>query len=71
MTEFEQCTIYSREGDTCEISCRLGLWSVTGSYGTTLIDEAHHYFVQYRNAGEYSGILGGPSVVDLVSGVAK
>ena len=56
-TEMEKCTIYTRRGDRCEIKCRLGLWSVDGLYGLALINEANHYFQQYKSDGEYDKLL--------------
>jgi hypothetical protein len=58
-TEMEKCTIYTWRGDRCEIKCRLGLWSVEGPYGLALINEAAHYFRQYREDGEYNELLSG------------
>ena len=55
--EMEKCTIYTRRGDRCEIKCRLGLWSVDGLYGHALINEANHYFQQYKSDGEYDKLL--------------
>lgn len=58
MTDMEKCTIYKREGSRCTISCRLGNWSVEGPYGLALMDEARHYFEQYKADGEYDELLG-------------
>ena len=58
MSDLEKCATYKREGDRCTISCKLGLWSVTGKYGLALIDEADHYFRLYKSDGEYKEILG-------------
>jgi hypothetical protein len=66
-TEMEQCCNYARDGDVCTISCKLGLWSVSGPYGLALIDEATHYFHQYKSDGEYSSLIGGPTVVEVFS----
>jgi hypothetical protein len=67
MTDMEKCTTYKRDDDRCTISCNLGLWSVSGKYGLGLINEASHYFEQYKADGEYSEILGGKSVVEVLS----
>ena len=56
-TDMEKCTIYMRRGDRCEIKCKLGLWSVEGPYGLELINEANHYFRQYKEDGEYDALL--------------
>lgn len=58
LTEIERCTVYTRKGGRCEIRCRLGLWSVEGPYGLSLINEAEHYFQQYKEDGEYDKLLG-------------
>ncbi len=59
LTDMEKCTVYTRRGDRCEIRCRLGLWSVHGPYGLDLINEAEHYFKQYKADGEYDLLLEG------------
>jgi len=58
-TEMEKCTTYTRTGDSCSIRCNLGLWEVSGKYGLKLINEATHYFEQYKSDGEYHEIIGG------------
>jgi len=62
----EKCTVYGRIGDECTISCRLGLWSVSGKYGLDLIREAEHYFQQYKSDGEYADILGGEDAASVL-----
>jgi len=57
-TDLEKCAIYTRRGDRCVIKCKLGLWSVEGPYGLALINEAEHYFQQYKADGEYDQLLG-------------
>lgn len=64
-TDIERCVTYKRSGDVCTISCNLGLWEVSGPYGLEVMNEASHYFEQYRSDGEYSAILGGPSVAEV------
>ena len=66
-TDMEKCTTYKRKGGTIYIDCKLGLWGVSGPYGLKVINEASHYFEQYKSDGEYSEILGGPSVMDKIS----
>lgn len=56
-TDMEKCTTYKRRGDRCTISCKLGLWSVEAPYGLALINEATHYFEQYKSDGEYDELL--------------
>jgi len=57
LTDMEKCTTYRRHGDRCEIKCNLGLWAVEGPYGLALINEADHYFQQYKEDGEYDSLL--------------
>ncbi len=64
MSDMEKCTTYRREDETCTISCNLGLWAVSGKFGLALINEATHYFEQYKSDGEYSEILGGKNVLE-------
>ena len=66
MTDMEKCTTYKRHGDRCTIKCNLGLWSVEGKCGLSLINEASHYFEQYKADGEYSEILGGESSIEKI-----
>ena len=70
MTDMEKCTTYSRNGDVCTISCKLGLWAVSGPYGLNLINEASHYFEQYKSDGEYHMFLGGPTPAEVLAGSA-
>jgi len=64
LTDMEKCTIYTRIDKLCTIKCRLGLWSVEGKYGLDLINEASHYFEQYKADGEYEQIIGGESSIE-------
>ena len=59
MTDLDKCATYKREGNRCTISCKLGLWSVEGKYGLELINQAMHYFRQYKADGEYHSLIGG------------
>jgi hypothetical protein len=68
MTELEQCATYRRDGEACTIACKLGLWSVTGKYSLSLINEAEHYFQQYKADGEYHELLGGDDPVTVLMG---
>lgn len=63
----EKCATYTRVGERCEIKCRLGLWAVSGKYGLDLINEANHYFEQYKADGEYSEIIGGKTVLEALT----
>ncbi|MCK5609686.1 hypothetical protein KAR91_47875 [Candidatus Pacearchaeota archaeon] len=66
MSDMDKCATYTRRGDVCEIKCNLGLWAVSGEYGLALINEAFHYFEQYKADGEYSEILGGKSSLEII-----
>ncbi len=66
MTDMEKCTTYKRNGEQCTIRCNLGLWEVSGKYGIGLINEASHYFDQYKADGEYHEILGGKSPLEIL-----
>ena len=57
-SEMEKCCTYKREGDRCTISCKLGNWVVSGPYGLAIINEAGHYFEQYKQDGVYDELLG-------------
>lgn len=65
MEEFDACTTYRRRGEKCTISCKMGLWSVEGKYGLSLINEAMHYWRQYKSDGEYSSIIGGETAEEV------
>ena len=71
MTELEQCTEQESNGNTRTITCKKGLWEVTGTSGVQLMKEAHHYFNQYKSDGEYSDIIGGPAVSEVIQGVYR
>jgi len=68
MTDMENCSTYTRNGDLCEIKCNLGLWAVSGKYGLALINEASHYFEQFKSEGEYSSIIGGKTTAEILMG---
>ena len=65
MNDMEKCCTYKRSGDKCTISCKKGLWSVSGPYGLQLINEASHYFEQYKSDGEYHEFLGGKNPLEI------
>ena len=67
MDEFKECTLSLFDGDLWDISCKLGLWSVSGEDKDAVQDEALHYFKQYRDDGEYSSIIGGHSVIEKLT----
>jgi len=63
LEEFELCTQTLFDGDSWDISCKLGLWGVSCSDKDQVQDEALHYFRQYKGDGEYSSIIGGDNVM--------
>jgi len=57
--EMRKCTTFMfLNTGRCIISCKLGLWSVEGPYGMSLIEEANRYYQLYKADGEYDEILG-------------
>ena len=66
--DFLKCVYDERERDSYEIHCKLSLWSVSGSSDDKgkVIDEAYHYWQQYKADGEYSSIIGGKTVVETL-----
>ena len=64
--DFKKCTHTIFDGHVWDISCKLGLWGVYSECKDTAQDEALHYFNQYKEDGEYSSILGGKSVIELL-----
>lgn len=64
--DFKECTSTLFDGDTWDISCNLGLWSVSAPDQETAQDEALHYFRQYKKDGEYSSIIGGKTVIEAL-----
>jgi hypothetical protein len=67
ITGFSRCTNTLFDGDLWDISCKLGLWGVSGEDKDRAQDEALHYFKQYRDDGEYYGIIGGESPIDKLT----
>ena len=44
------------------MSCPVGLWSVTGASMRDVQREAMHYFMRYRDDGEYDALLKDDSI---------
>lgn len=65
-SDFEKCTEITIRKTGYEINCKLGLWSVQGKDIKKVRQEAESYFYKYKAGGEYSSILGGPSVIDVL-----
>lgn len=64
LKEFAACTNYIQKDGRLTISCKLGLWSVTGDLDDLLIREAFNYFCLYKDDGEYASIIGGKIVTE-------
>ena len=67
MSEFNRCVNRKRLNGGYEIECKLGLWSVAAPTKKEAEADAKYYFSQYKLDGEYSLILGGKSVTELLS----
>jgi hypothetical protein len=57
-----------KRDDRYEIKCKLHLWSVEGHYDNLqqIEDEAFWYWLQYSEDGEYSEIIGGLNVLEVL-----
>ena len=67
LNQLNQCTDKIKERDgTITIACKLGLWSASAGCEANVISEALHYFMQYKSDGEYSSIIGGQGVIDVL-----
>lgn len=49
------------------IECKKGLWSIEGKNHRLVLCGAMSYFQQYKEDGEYSSIIGGPTVTEVLS----
>ena len=57
LLDFSKDAIYVKDdAGTITISCRLGLWSVSGHDSARVSGEALHYYVQYAQDGEYDEV---------------
>lgn len=52
-----KCATFKQSDDRLAIMCKLGLWSVDGPSNMTTVNEAMHYFEQYKADGEYAELL--------------
>ena len=68
LNDFTKCVDETIDagGRVC-IKCKLGLWSVEAKDSDSVYLEAFHYWRQYAGDGEYSAIIGGPTVMDNLS----
>jgi len=58
MIELHKCANFQQSDGRTAIQCKLGLWGVEGPSDMTTINEAMHYFEQYKSDGEYADLLG-------------
>ncbi len=68
LNEMMKCTTITVDCDYVSIDCKLGLWGVSAPTRDIATHQAMHYFLQYRDDGEYSSIIGGKSVMDVLAG---
>ena len=69
LKEYKACTNLSTVKGRTIIECKLGLWGVDSLCHSTAQREAQAYFLQYKSGGEYSGIIGGPNVMEVLKGL--
>ena len=65
-SDFESCIDRKEKGGLLFIDCKLGLWGVSGSNKGQVESEATHYYLQYKSDGEYSSIIGGKTVIEML-----
>lgn len=68
LLELITCVDVSLEGGVYKVDCKRGLWGVAGEDAAQVLDEGWLYFVQYKKDGEYSDLIGGPTVEDVLRG---
>jgi len=56
---FKRCVEQSEDNGVHTISCKLGLWYVSGRSKGKIEREAKHYWAQYLADGEYDELLEG------------
>lgn len=56
MKNFDKFAIYKPCTDAVIISCRLGLWSITGPYNLETVNKAEKKYLQYKAAGKYKNL---------------
>lgn len=57
MNNFELCIKYRPCTDCVVISCRLGLWSITGDYSKQTAKLAQEKYKQFRDLGKYKNLI--------------
>ena len=66
MDDFVKCVTIKKTEAGYIIQCKLGLWSVLAPTRNSAETEALRYFEQYSSSGEYSSIIGGPTVMEVL-----
>jgi hypothetical protein len=68
ITDFSRCTHtgFGFDGELV-VSCKLGLWSVSGKDRLVVMGHASYYFKQYKEDGEYYNIIGGESPINKLT----
>jgi len=65
--DFDKCVTIRRARNADYIfECKKGLWSVQSYSSPKAYREARHYFMQYKGDGEYSDMIGGPTVLEVL-----
>lgn len=64
--EFLACVESGKEGDGWSFECKMGLWGVHAPTYLQAIKEAHHYWRQYKDDGEYHSIIGGKTPKEVL-----
>ena len=68
LSQFTRCIDESVDDDgRVSLSCKFGLWEVSSLDSDSVYLEAFHYWMQYKDDGEYSSIIGGESVIDKLA----
>ncbi len=66
MSQFNRCVDRSCHHGSYKIECKFGLWSVQAATKQEAEQEAKRYFEQYKLDGEYSAIIGGKNVTEVL-----
>ena len=66
-SDFESCITRKKSARMTSIHCKLGLWGVSGHNTGQVESEATHYYLQYKSDGEYSSIIGGKTVIEVLT----
>lgn len=68
MKQFKNCVDFSQRNGWFNYECVRGFWSVESKNQTEALNQAFHYFQQYKSDGEYHLIIGGPTPLDVLTG---